>query len=424
MLKGDDLDFPLVNKTALDIADSIRRGREWLLSVLTTYETHKTADDEIERTLDLLTSLDENRSYFKKVVGPVAVFMPSNQPLYSFTCFAVIPALMSERVCVKPPEVMRDFYEEMLHVLGVKEKIPNIEYVKLSRKDCVTIFTATKMDYETNRRQPVFEAAIFTGTTQNANKLRKSFHRSTLFIANGSGHNPLIITETADIEKAIKSAIRVRTYNQGQDCAAPNAILIHAVVYDKVLAKLREAIAKLKVGPYASQSTDIGPISRPESLPVIKEFLVRNRHYIDESTDGVIRARTCTVEPTIVTKPLKDGANFEELFAPIFVLQRYDMDADLKLYFEDERYRGNAMYVTIYGESSYIDSFSCDVISGKMLHDRSTIIRDTDLHEPGVERGVNPYGGYGRGASCISKDGVVVSRPTLPQRELYEYLAR
>ena len=423
MRQGDNIDFSHIYKTALKIADCIKRKRKQLLSVLTTYETYRTAEDEIERTLDLLTSLEENRLYFKEVVGPVAVFMPSNQPLYSFACFAIIPAFMSERVCVKPPEIMKDFYEEMLQVLNIKELIPNIEYIKLSRKDCVTLFTATKMDYETNRRQPVFEAAIFTGTTQNADKLRKSFHRSTLFITNGSGHNPLVVTDTADLEKAIKSIVRVRTYNQGQDCAAPNTILVHAEIYDSVLAKLREVVSQLKIGPYSSPLTDIGPISRPESLPAIKEFLVKNKHYIDESTDGIIRARTCTIEPTIITKPLKDGANFEELFAPIFVLQRYDRDADLNLYFEHEKYRTNAMYITIYGESSYIDSFSRSAISGKILHDRSTIIHDTDLHEPGVERGINPYGGYGRGASCISKDGVIVSCPTLPQRELYEYLA-
>jgi len=47
--------------------------------------------------------------------------------------------------------------------------------------------------------------------------------------------------------------------------------------------------------------------------------------------------------------------------------------------------------------------FATDTISGKILHDRSTIIRDTDLHAAGIERGVNPYGGYGRGRRALAK---------------------
>jgi len=420
--KGDPIDFTQVHKRSLEIAERITAKRSELLKVLTGYETYKTAEDEIERALDLFTSLEENRDYFEKVVGPVAVFMPSNQPLYAFACFAIVPGLMSERVCVKAPETMTGFYEEMISVLDIARLVPVIEYMRMPRKECLDIFTATKVDVETNKHFPVFDAVIFTGTTENADRLRRSFHKSTLFIANGSGHNPLVVTESANLKKALEGILSVRTYNQGQDCAAPNSILVHASVYDQLVARLRESVAALRIGAYASPETDIGPISRPETLTTVEEFLVKNSEYIDSSTDGVIRTRTIVIEPTIVTKPLRDGANFEELFAPVIVVQRYENDDELKLYFEDEQYAKNAMYITIYGKSNYIEKFVTH--KGKNIHDASTVLYDTDLHQPGVERGVQPYGGYGRGASCVSKDGVVVSRPTLPQKELHEYLAK
>ncbi|MDB5159987.1 MAG: lysyl-tRNA synthetase, lysyl-tRNA synthetase, class [Candidatus Saccharibacteria bacterium] len=413
MYKGDAIEFALVNKQSLKIANTIKAKKGELIAALTKYETYKTAEDEIERTLDLLTSLGENKLYFKEIVGPVAVFMPSNQPLYSLACFAIVPAFMSKKVSVKPPEIMNGFYEEMLAILDIKNTVPNIEYMKLSRKECLSIFTATKLDKHTNRRHPLYEAVIFTGTTQNADKLRKKFHSSTLFITNGSGHNPIVVTESADTDKAVAGIMSVRTYNQGQDCAAPNSVLVHASVYDTVLEQLRKAIAALKVGEYSSPETDIGPISRPETLSAVKDFLLRNSVYIDETTDGIIRARTLIIEPTIVTKPLKDGANFEELFAPVFVIQKYEDDTDLNNYFEDKQYADNEMYTTVYGASTYVTNF---------VTRKEMIIHDTDLHAPGIERGVKPYGGYGRGASCISKDGSIVSCPTLPQRDLFEYL--
>lgn len=420
--KGSPIDFAQVHKLSLTLAERIRTKKDELISVLTKYETHKTAEDEIERSLDLLTNLEENRQYFEKVIGPVAVFMPSNQPLYSFACFAVVPGLMSERVCVKAPETMAEFYEEMLDVLDIKALLSTIEYMKIPRKECVDMFTATTTDSATNRQHPIFEAVIFTGTTENGDKLRKSFHKSTLFIANGSGHNPVIITETADLDKAIEGALSVRAYNQGQDCAAPNSILVHASVYTQVMGRLRKSISTLHIGAYESPETDIGPISRPETLVTVEEFLTKNIQYIDAATDGVMRTRTSVIEPTIVSKPLTAGANFEELFAPIFIVQRYEADNELVLYFEDEKYAKNAMYITVYGKSEYVERFVAGV--GRKLHDTSTILYDIDLHKPGAERGVQPYGGYGRGASCVSKDGVVVSKPTLPQRELYEYLVK
>ena len=422
MQKGSLIDFARVQKDAHAISKVILAKKAELISVLTRYETYKTAEDEINRSLDLLTSLEENRSYFEKVIGPVAVFMPSNQPLYAFACFAIVPAMMSERVCVKSPETMKGFYEDMLRILDIEKLVPTIEYMKMSRGECVEMFIATKVNPSTNKHEPVFDAVIFTGTTENADKLRKRFHKSTLFIANGSGHNPLVITESADLENALEGLLSVRTYNQGQDCAAPNSILVHAAVYDQLLAKLRKSVAGLRVGSYSSPETDIGPISRPETLIAVEEFLARNSQYIDSSTDGVIRARTVVIEPTIITKPLRDGPNFEELFAPIIIIQRYEDDSELKLYFEDEQYAKNAMYITIYGKSEYIEKFVTH--KGKKLHDNSTILYDIDLHQPGVERGVQQYGGYGRGASCVSKDGVVVSKPTLPQRELHEYLVK
>lgn len=102
-------------------------------------------------------------------------------------------------------------------------------------------------------------------------------------------------------------------------------------------------------------------------------------------------------------------------------LQRYDDDPNLERYFGDRRYAKNAMYITVHGVSEYIRS---RIEGGWKEHDASTLLYDTHLHADGVERGVQPYGGYGRGASTLSIHGAVVPLPTLPQRDAYEYLMR
>jgi lysyl-tRNA synthetase, class I len=136
----------------------------------------------------------------------------------------------------------------------------------------------------------------------------------------------------------------------------------------------------------------------------------------------VIHTRSALIEPAIVARPLEHGGNFVEQLAPIFFVQRYDDDAALARYFEDPRYEKHAMYVTVFGDSAYVRGLVGRPFGGRLLHDASTVLFDTDLHAPGVERGTKPYGGYGLGASSLSLGGVLTARPTLPQRDFHEQL--
>jgi len=135
--------------------------------------------------------------------------------------------------------------------------------------------------------------------------------------------------------------------------------------------------------------------------------------------------KSSIIEPVLILKSLKEGGDYTEQFAPIFFIQKYERDEDLSLYFEKPDYFRNAMYITLFGERAYINNFVNRVFSnGRILHSPSTIIRNTDLYAPGVERGVKSYGGYGKDASSISLYGKIIPKPTLPQRDIYYFLVR
>ncbi len=417
------LNFKDIDTRAKRIASFIENNKLDFIHILTRYETYEVAEDEISRTLDLLTHLSENAEYFKMEIKAVAAFLPRNQPLYAFTCFAIVPSFMAEKVFVKAPEVTKYFFRDLLDKLNVQLWLPNIYISEKLRSDFVAECSATKLNIITNEMEPVIEAVIFTGTRENADKLRKVFSPRTLFISNGAGHNPIVITETADLERAIDSVLRVQLYNQGQDCAAPNSILVHKKHIEAFLDRLRESLSLVKVGPYSDSTTRVGPMTKVEDFPKILKIVLENFGWVDAYSEGVFRVKSKFIEPLIVTKPLSEGGNYTETFAPIFFVQEYNTDNDLSLYFEDVRYKENAMYVTLFGESKYIDSLTTGnsaVLHG--LHDNTTIIRNTDLHAPGVERGTHPYGGYGKGASSLSLNGVVMPCPTLPQRDIYDYI--
>ncbi|WP_308427222.1 aldehyde dehydrogenase family protein [Litchfieldella qijiaojingensis] len=260
------------------------------------------------------------------------------------------------------------------------------------------------------------DAVIFTGTPENARKVRKNFKKGALFILNGAGHNPLVVSHDADVSLAVQSALRVVLYNQGQDCAGPNSLLVHGDVYEEFKLRLIESIEKLsdKVGDYTDPDVIVGPNSDKDHAAWIANIFKENRKYF--AFGGNVNPVTGMIYPTVFEKPLSLGGNYKEFFAPVFYLQRYDRDVELRDYFINPRYYPNAMYISLFGTSDAVDGLD------ESMHKRKSILRNTDLHLE--ERGFLPYGGEGPAASCLYVDGKQIKGSTLPQRDIYEQLVR
>lgn len=415
------LQFSVVNEQAQQLAASIRKNLDALIAILLSYESHEVALDEIARTLDLLDNLEENDHYFKLRIGEITTFLPRNQPLYALACFVLVPSLQSSQVHFRVPQSLKSLLPAVLSLLDIPELFPNVAISNKERLDFLKERSAIATN-EAGETRPITEVVIFTGTPKHAEQLRLAFDKNTVFIANGAGHNPIVVTEQAHISNAVAASLTLSLYNQGQDCAAPSTILVHKTIYNSFLNELHTELSKIKIGKYEDRDCRIGPISNPHDLPDIQRILTENHPWLDEQTPGIIRTAESIMEPTIITKPLTEGGNYHEPFAPILFVQKYTDDADLKNYFETDEYATHAMYITVYGESAYItDLVKRDDYD---LHNEDTFLHNTHLHAPGVERGTQPYGGYGVGASSVSHLGTTTPQPTLPQRDIFQLIAR
>lgn len=417
------LDSDAIEQKARLFAHKIESHFDEIAEILLSYESYEVVQDETARTLDILRSLHENKKYFKLRVNEVAAFLPRNQPLYAFTCFVLIPALMAHKVFFRIPQSMRSFFSKLLELLDIEKEFPNVVVSHKGRLDFLSERSALRVNAEGDTI-PVTDAVIFTGTSIHAEQLRAIFDNRTMFISNGSGHNPIVISKDANLDDALNAILTLQLYNQGQDCAAPNAILVHTSVHSRVLEELRKRLSQVGVGEYRNRANRVGPISDPKDLVRIEDFLTDNLQWIDPKTPGTIITHRSILHPTIINKPLTEGGNYNEIFAPVIYLQKYREDSALALYFENPRYAANAMYVTVYGSSNYIEDLIDRPVNGKVLHKPETVLRNTHLHSLGIERGTQPYGGYGTGASSLSIHSKVISKPTLPQRDIYEHIVR
>ena len=400
----EKLNFRKISFKAYRYAVFLEEQTEAIASALEDYETYNVVLDEIQRSADLLKNLDKNQEFFSRRVNGVTTFLPLNQPLYATVCFGVVPALMASDVYLRPPTAMHNTYKKLNQIIDLETHFENLKISYAERGDYVKMRLSTT------------DVVIFTGQPHNAIALQKQFGNKILFILNGSGHNPLVVTETANVNRAVESTLRVVLYNQGQDCAGPNSILIHQSRLNEfkalLLQKLSDEVKEL-VGPYQNRENIVGPNTEPKHTLQVAEEFYKNREFCIYG--GQINPVTGLIWPSVFEKPLVKGPGLVEFFAPVMLLQPYENDSSLSLYFEDQLYYENAMYVTVFGESSYIKS-----LIDKGLHTKENILYNTDLHK--YERGFNPYGGLGPNASCVFIGGRRIAGATLPQKDIYQYL--
>ena len=80
------------------------------------------------------------------------------------------------------------------------------------------------------------------------------------------GSDPFVVMPSADLAKAVESAVKSRTINNGQSCIAAKRFIIHEEIYDDFEGRFVAAMEALQVGDPMKDSTDIGPLATAQLL--------------------------------------------------------------------------------------------------------------------------------------------------------------
>ena len=121
---------------------------------------------------------------------------------------------------------------------------------------------------------PVPDKIAFTGSSRVGLRIQqasKTIKRMSLELG---GNCPMIVTETANLEDAVKGAARRSFRNCGQICIAINRIYVARNIYDVFLAKLRKAADMLVVDDgLKNPDADLGALCSLEPLEKTKEHI-------------------------------------------------------------------------------------------------------------------------------------------------------
>ncbi|MEU7921856.1 aldehyde dehydrogenase family protein [Micromonospora zamorensis] len=167
----------------------------------------------------------------------------------------------------------------------------------------------------------------FTGSTATARKVMAACAETlTPVLIEGGGKDAMIVDSDADLDAAAEACVWGGMTNAGQTCIGIERVYAVDSVFDAFVDKVVARAGQLTVGP---EGTDIGPITMPRQIDVI-------RRHIDAAIDSGGRAvlggpsavQPPYVHPTVlVDVPEESAAVQEETFGPTLTISRV-RDAD------------------------------------------------------------------------------------------------
>ena len=206
--------------------------------------------------------------------GVVGQIIPWNFPLLMLA-WKIAPALATgNTVVLKPAEftpLTALAFAEICQEAGLPAGVVNI-------------ITGDGSTGEALVTHPDADKIAFTGSTEVGRAIRgataASHKRLSLELG---GKSPCIIFDDADLDSAVEGLVDGIWFNQGQVCCAGSRLLMQESIAETLIAKIRDRMSTLRIGPPLDKAIDIGAIVARVQLDRIQSMVAQ----------GVAEGATC-----------------------------------------------------------------------------------------------------------------------------------
>ncbi|MDX1942102.1 MAG: aldehyde dehydrogenase family protein, partial [Saprospiraceae bacterium] len=260
-----------------------------------------------QRVATPLAFLGSKAHIYYEPKGVVLIIAPWNFPI-NLTFGPMVSAIAAGNcVMIKPSELTPHSSAIMAKI--IRETFPENE---------IALFEGGVEVSEALLRLP-FNHIFYTGSTAVGKIIMRAAaeHLASVTLELG-GKSPTIVDETANLDLAARRIAWGKTANSGQTCVAPDYLLVHEKIRDKLLNLIQMYWKKF----YGNDTK-----SSPFYTHIVNQrHFNRLKNYIDEAQEkgaqirigGAMDAEKKYIEPTILENvPLDAKVLQEEIFGPI-----------------------------------------------------------------------------------------------------------
>jgi len=281
---------PTLRAEYLEVIASEMRGRRYELAAWEVFECGKPwadADADITEAIDFCMYYadqmrqivqplkcdvaGEENSYHYRARGVAVVIAPWNFPLAILCGMTAAAMVTGNTVVMKPAEqspVIAAKFMQIIRDAGVPDGVVN--YLPGIGEDVGPVLV----------NHPDVDIIAFTGSRAVGLQINESAARTTpeqhsvrRVIAEMGGKNAIIVDDDADLDEAVVGVIYSAFGYSGQKCSACSRVIVLDAIYDKFIARLKDATESLVIGAAQNQGTWMGPVIDEESLNRINDYI-------------------------------------------------------------------------------------------------------------------------------------------------------
>lgn len=247
--------------------------------------------------------------------GVVLIMAPWNYPV--MLCLEPLINALAAGNCVilKPSAYAPETMEVLANMIAACFKPEYVAVVKGGRKE------------NTELLEQRFDKIFFTGgVTVGRLVMEKAARYLTPVTLELGGKSPCIVDRTANIKLAARRIIFGKILNSGQTCVAPDYLLVHPAVKQKLIVAMKQELRKMLGND---------PLVNEEYPRMVNQKhydrvmgLIKSGHVI---TGGYGNPSTLQIAPTILDGVTLDSPVMkEEIFGPVLPILTFESREDLQ----------------------------------------------------------------------------------------------
>jgi succinate-semialdehyde dehydrogenase/glutarate-semialdehyde dehydrogenase len=210
------------------------------------------------------------------------------------------------------------------------------------------------------------------------------------------GSDAFVVMPSADLGKAIDTAVKARTINNGQSCIAAKRFIVHREIADRFLGGFSAGMQALRMGDPMDPKTQLGPLA---SVRLAEELEAQVAESVAQGARLVCGGRRAASDsaffpPTVLTDiPRESPAYRDELFGPVgCVFVATDVDDAIRIANDTRFGLGSSAWTNDAGEQ---ERFARELDAG------SVFVNDMVVSDARFPFGGVKASGYGRELSDV-----------------------